>query len=73
MDKVEKDVYDKYMRPQLKELLAQCNDGNKRKFARIYGDVETMDASKIPWAIAICERTIKKNAAAPAKEKGCQK
>lgn len=56
------DVLDRYLRPKLKELLAQCNDGNKRKFARIYGDVETMEPSKIPWAIAICERTIKKNA-----------
>ena len=62
MDVTEKDVLDRHLRPLLKELLAQCNDGNKRKFFRIYGDVETMDASKIPWAIAICERTIKTNA-----------
>ena len=57
----DEDVLDRYLRPKLKELLAQCNDGNRRKFARIYGDVKTMDANKIPWAIAICERTIKKN------------
>ncbi len=62
------DVIDRYLRPVIKRLLAQCNDGNRRKFARIYGDAETMDASKIPWAIAICERTIKRNAAARPKE-----
>jgi len=55
-------ILDKHLRPILKDLLAQCNDGNRRKFARIYGDVETMDANKIAYAIAICERTIKKNA-----------
>lgn len=62
------DVIDRYLRPILKKLLAQCNEGNKRKFARIYGDVETMDANKIPWAIAICERTIKNNQVALTKE-----
>ena len=61
MEDAGKDVLDKYLRPKLKELLAQCNDGNRRKFTRIYGNVETMDASKIPWAIVICERTIKRN------------
>lgn len=61
MDKAAEEVIDRYLRPKLKELLAKCNDGNRRKFARIYGDVETMDASKIPYAIAICERTIRKN------------
>ena len=62
MDETSKEVLDRYLRPKLKKLLAQCNDGNRHKFARIYGSVETMDASKIPFAISICERTIKKNA-----------
>ncbi len=66
MNERDQEVLDRYLRPIIKDLLAQCNEGNRRKFARIYGDVETMDASKIPWAIAICERTIKINEAALA-------
>ncbi len=62
IDVKEAEVLDRHLRPKLKELLAQCNDGNRRKFARLYGDVETMDASKIAYAIVICERTIKINA-----------
>ncbi|KKL61794.1 hypothetical protein LCGC14_2191770 [marine sediment metagenome] len=61
MNEQSKDVLDRYLRPILKELLAQCNDGNRRKFDRIYRDVETMDSEKIPYAISVCERTIKKN------------
>lgn len=66
MVSINQDVLDRYLRPRLKELLAQCNDGNRRKFARIYGDVDTMEADKIPWAIAIVERTIEKNKPEPS-------
>lgn len=68
MNDTENDVLDRYLRPKLKGLLAKCNDGNRHKFTRIYRSVETMDANKIPWAIAICERTIKRNTAKAKKE-----
>ena len=54
-------IINKHLRPVLKELFAKCTDGQQGKFIRIFGTVDDMDAEKIPNAIALCERTIKKN------------
>ena len=56
-------ILDKYLRPNLAELFNQCTEGQQRKFIRIFGSVETMNPNKIASAIALCERTIKKNQA----------
>jgi len=54
-------ILSRYLRPKLAELLAQCTEGQQRKFIRIFGSVEEMNPNKIPDAIALCERTVKGN------------
>ena len=54
-------ILSRYLRPELAILFAQLNEGQQRKFVRIFGSVETMNPNKIADAIALCERTIKKN------------
>lgn len=54
-------ILDRYLRPSLADLFNQCNEGQQRKFIRIFGSVETVNPNKIADAIAILERTIKKN------------
>jgi hypothetical protein len=54
-------ILDRYLRPELKSLHSQLEEGQQRKFKRIFGDIETMPAEKIASAIALVERTIKKN------------
>lgn len=55
----------------LKDLLAQCTDGQKLMFNRMYSHenidasideaVDGMDEAKISHAITQCERTVEKN------------
>ena len=55
----------------LKELLAECNEGQQLMFKRMYCHknlglpinevVDQMDDDKIDWAITQIERTIEKN------------
>ena len=59
--KTDKEILDTYLRPELVDLHSHLNESQQRKFKRIFGDVKTMPAEKIPTAIALCERTIKKN------------
>lgn len=54
-------ILDRYLRPELKALYVQLKEGQQRKFKRIFGDIETMSTEKIASAIALVERTIKKN------------
>ncbi len=54
-------IIGKYLRPALKELFEKCTEGQQGKFIRIFGTVDQMETEKIPNAIALCERTIKKN------------
>ncbi|GAG30383.1 unnamed protein product [marine sediment metagenome] len=57
--KSDKEILDAYLRPELVKLLAQCSESQQRKFKRIFGEVKTMPAEKIPSAVALCERTVK--------------
>ncbi len=61
MPSITENVNDKHLRPILRDLFSQLNEGQQGKFKRIYKSVDVMSAEKIPWAIAICERTIKGN------------
>lgn len=54
----------------LKELLAECTEGQQTMFKRLYSNnielpinevVDKMDTDKIDWAISQCERTVEKN------------
>ena len=55
----------------LKELLAQCTEGQQMMFKRMYSHnnlelpindvVDQMSEDKIDWAISQCERTVEKN------------
>lgn len=52
---------DQFKRQTLSDLLDQCTEPQQNLFERMYGDVSTMETSKIDWAIQQCERTIEKN------------
>lgn len=54
-------ILSRYLRPSLAELYAQLKESQQRKFVRIFGSIEEVDPKKIAAAIALCERTIKKN------------
>jgi hypothetical protein len=55
-------IVSEYLRPVLADLLQECTESQQRKFGRIFPQgVESMPAEKIPHAIALCRRTIKKN------------
>ena len=55
----------------LKDLLAQCTEGQQMMFKRMYSHnnlelpindvVDQMSEDKIDWAISQCERTVEKN------------
>lgn len=55
----------------LKELLAQCTEGQQMMFKKMYSPknlelpindaVDKMNPDKIDWAISQCENTLKKN------------
>lgn len=55
-------ILSRYLRLPLANLYAQLKVSQQRKFVRIFGAVEEMNPDKIATAIALCERTIKKNA-----------
>ena len=44
----------------LRALLSRCTEGEVGLFNKMYGSVDTIDPSKIDWAITQCENTIKK-------------
>ena len=48
-------------REKLRELLAQCTEGQAAKFNRIYRSVDTIPIEDLGWAIQLCERTIANN------------
>ena len=48
-------------REKLRELLAQCTEGQVAKFHRIYRSVDTIPMKDLGWAIQLCERTIANN------------
>ena len=54
-------VSEKHLRPILRNLLSQCTERQQTFFKRAFGSVDDTSAEKIPSAIALCERTIKKN------------
>ncbi len=54
-------ILSRYLRPSLAELYAQLKESQQRKFVHIFGEVNEMNPNKIADAIALCERTIKKN------------
>lgn len=55
----------------LKDLLAQCTEGQQLMFKRMYSHknmeatideaVDNMDVDRIDWAISQCERTVQNN------------
>lgn len=63
MDMVETNeaILDRHLRPVLRDLVSRCTEPQQGKFEKIFGNVDTVPAEKIPSAIALCERTIKKN------------
>ena len=53
---------EQYQRVVLGGLLAQCTEGQQRKFARIFPDgPDEMPLDKVAGAVLICERTVKNN------------
>jgi len=48
-------------REKLRELLAQCTEGQLDLFNRMYRSVDAIPLEKINWAIQQCERTIANN------------
>ncbi len=52
-----------YRNQKLRDLLAQCTEGQQGMFNRMYGSVETIADECINRAIEQCEATIKKNKA----------
>lgn len=49
------------MRTKLTNLYYQLTEGQKALFNRMYGSIETIEDSKIEWAIQQCVRTIENN------------
>lgn len=49
------------MRTKLTNLYYQLSEGQKALFNRMYGSIETIEDSKIEWAIQQCIRTIENN------------
>ena len=49
------------MRSKLTNLYYQLSEGQKALFNRMYGSIETIEDSKIEWAIQQCIRTIENN------------
>lgn len=49
------------MRNKLANLYYQLTEGQKALFNRMYGSIETIEDSKIEWAIQQCIRTIENN------------
>ena len=49
------------MRTKLTNLYYQLTEGQKALFNRMYGSIETIEDSKIEWAIQQCIRTIENN------------
>lgn len=49
------------MRNKLANLYYQLSEGQKALFNRMYGSIETIEDSKIEWAIQQCVRTIENN------------
>ena len=49
------------MRNKLANLYYQLTEGQKALFNRMYGSIETIEDSKIEWAIQQCVRTIENN------------
>ena len=49
------------MRNKLANLYYQLSEGQKALFNRMYGSIETIEDSKIEWAIQQCARTIENN------------
>lgn len=49
------------MRTKLTNLYYQLSEGQKALFNRMYGSIETIEDSKIEWAIQQCVRTIENN------------
>lgn len=54
-------INDKYLRPILRDLVSQCTESQQNQFDRVFVSVDDCPAEKIPSAIVLCERTIKKN------------
>lgn len=64
MSQILKDLENEFAekkREVLEYLLEQCTDGQQEKFFRIFGPTENIAEDRVGDAIAICERTIKKN------------
>ena len=49
------------MRTKLTNLYYQLTEGQKALFNKMYGSIETIEDSKIQWAIQQCVRTIENN------------
>jgi hypothetical protein len=49
------------MRTKLTNLYYQLTEGQKALFNKMYGSIETIEDSKIEWAIQQCVRTIENN------------
>ena len=61
MASINERVNDRYLRPILRDLVSQCTKAQQGKFDRAFGSVDEVPTEKIPSAIALCERTIKRN------------
>ncbi len=48
-------------REKLRELLAQCTEGQVSVFNRKYKSVNVIPLKDMNWAIQLCERAIAKN------------
>ena len=45
----------------LKDLLRQCTEKQQGIFERMYGSIDKIKGTQIPWATKQCERTIEQN------------
>jgi hypothetical protein len=51
----------KFKHDELRSLLDQCTEPQKKLFNRMYESIDEIPPEKMDWAIQQCERTIEMN------------